>query len=706
MTTLGIAILLAAGLAAAKICQKLHLPSVTGYILAGLLLGPTGIGLITEKSIGNSLDHFTQIALMLIAFGVGEHIELRNLRQHAKSLFYIVIAQSIGPLVLVALAVYFTIIVTSFTVEGWQHRDYIALSVLLGAVSIATAPAATLLVIKELKAKGPITSTLMAVVAIDDGLAVMIFGIAVSMTHTFIGQAGTPFFLSITNSFFEIGLSILLGLACGYALSLVSGKMKDSAESMTVGLSILLLCSELAIFLHLSSLLAGMTAGFTLVNKAERDVRIFRALNHFEPPIYILFFTLAGTHLDIYVLSSAGSIGLVYFTARIIGKVAGVHIGGWISNAIPTVQKYLGYALLPQAGVAIGLIFVISSDDALAQYSAVVTPVVLAGVFLSELLGPIGARYAITRANEANININQTDTAQSDKSDKDNSMTVELIPWTWQLLKPKKHPQDVVVFGAANQQTVAGLARTATILAHYFGAIPMAIRVDRCEKLAEEAFHIEKQEVESMGYSLLTEHIPDHHPASGLVAAVEYNNAKAVVLGYPPVNNGNGNQFQNILDTVARHVSCPVVVVRFYGIMHTERILVPITDIDNLAEVFQIVCALNAIGEHRVELLYMISSTAEPNDVIQKEGEVKEWIANHNKDLEIAIRAVPTVSRVETIIEYSRNVDLVVMGTGSRNTMHRFFFGSLATTVAKKLKKPMILVYNTTKIPPSNHQIW
>ena len=156
MVTLGIAILLAAGLVAAKICQRFHLPSVTGYIIAGLLLGPTGFNLITEESIGHNLDHFTQIALMLIAFGIGEHIEIKKLKKHANSLLWIGVAETSCAFIAVSLSVYLTITLTSFTVEGWLPRDYVALSVLLGAVSVATAPAATLLVVREVEGNRPL----------------------------------------------------------------------------------------------------------------------------------------------------------------------------------------------------------------------------------------------------------------------------------------------------------------------------------------------------------------------------------------------------------------------------------------------------------------------------------------------------------------------------------------------------------------------
>ena len=547
----------------------------------------------------------------------------------------------------------------------------------------------------------------MAIVAIDDGLAIMIFGIAMSITQHFIGQTGDPLYIAIAKSFFEIFQSLFLGLLTGIGLNIVVGRMRNNAEIMTAGLAILLLCGELAIYLHLSPLLAGMTAGFTLINKAERDVRIFRALNRFEPPIYVLFFTLAGTHLDIKALSTAGVIGLVYFLARIVGKIGGVAIGARIANAQKTVRNYLGFALVPQAGVAIGLLFLISSEPTLSIYASVITPVVLAGVFLSELVGPLSARYAVTKAGEINQTTgNSTKPAHRTTGTNGNSQQaaeeVHIIPWTWNPLLPKDNPHDVIAFGAANQNTVAGLARTATILAHYYEATPMAVRVGKSGlNNSEYTFFKETKEVEKMGYNLITECIPDKSIASGLVAAVEYNNAKAVVLGFPL--NGNAKNFQIILEKVVKHVSCPVVVVRFFGPLHTERILIPVTDMEDLAEVYQIICAFDAIGEHKIQLLYMMSSTAEINEIQAKEKDIGLWLLQQQTKVSICVKAVPTESRVTTITSEAEDFDIVIMGATKTRGVQKFFFGSLADAISKELRKPLVIVYNTSRSSVTNN---
>ncbi len=702
MITFSIALLLAAGLIGGKLCQRLHLPSVTGYIIAGLLLGPSFSRIVTEESIGHSLDHFTKIALMLIAFGIGEHIELKKLKSHTRSLLWIGIFETTGAFAAVSVAIYCTITFLGITVEGWGTRDYLALSLLLGAVGVATAPAATLLVIRELKAKGTLTSTLMAIVAIDDGLAIMIFGLAVTITHQLVGQTDTPLLYSVFIGFMEIGGSLAIGLLTGIILIFVLSKLREPGEILTAGLAILLLCSEAAISMHLSPLLAGMAAGFILVNKVERDVRIFRVLNKFEPPIYVLFFTMAGSHLDINSLKSAGIIGVIYFLARITGKILGVALGAQIAKSPLPVKRYLGFALLPQAGVAIGLIFLLSSDPALVVYTSIITPVVLAGVFLSELIGPVSARFALTKAGETGIA--QLPPGPFSKPYNDDSETsssslkgpFSLIPWSWHKLRPPRRPKGYVVFHAIDPLTARGLARMATIFAYHYGALPMSVQIlAPGTALPEKIFQEEYKEVNRMGYTLTTELVPDQDIAAGLVTAVEYNEARAVVLAYPI--EGKVDDFRKRMETVAKHVHCPVAVIRFYGEVHTERILVPLTSLEDLANLYPILLALDSVGEHRLQLLYMMSSTAEQKDVRKKEKEIQAWLKKHDSALSASIHAIPTAARLEIIKEAATTADLIIMGAPQISGVERFLFGSLVDSVARQIKKTLIVIYNAGK---------
>lgn len=698
MVTLGFAILLAAGLLVGKICQRFCLPSVTGYILAGVLLGPSGFDLINRQSVGSNLDHFTNIALVLISFGIGEHLELKKLRRYLHTVAVISVCEAMGAFIFVFGAVFCTIHFTGISVEGWQLQNYIALSLLLAAVGLATAPAATLLVLRELKASGPFTTSLLAIVAIDNGLAIMIFGFVIAFEQQITGAAGGSVYLIFLNGFLSIGKSLLLGMVTGFILDLVLKNLKTKEERMTGGLALLLLCSEAATFLGLSSLLAGMAVGFVLVNRAERDVRLFRALNNFEPPIYVLFFTLAGTHLDIHVLGTAGVLGFIYFLARISGKIIGVALGARISRAPKNIGRYLGFGLVPQAGVAIALIFLIAADPALGEYSTIITPIVLAGVFLSELVGPVISRFAVQQVGEAHgLTEENGNGANSESEPLDDKHLrspdgVSIPPWTWNKLSPRIPSKGVVAFGGSHDATVAGLARFATIFASHRKCLPMAIRVVAPgSEQGTEIFLPELQEVTSMGYPLVTEVVPDKSIASGIVAAVEYNDAKMVVLGAPLY--GVVDDYQNILENVANHVHCPVVLVRFFGQMHTERILVPLVGIAELKEVYSVIVALDRIGEHQIELLYLFYSDEADSVLVAKKEELAGWFAEQEEKVDVDVRVIATDARLKAIQEAASSFDLVVMGASRKNALKKFFFGSLADAVVKKVQKNMLIVY-------------
>ncbi|KAF0190133.1 MAG: Kef-type K+ transport system membrane [Desulfobulbaceae bacterium] len=699
MTTMTIAVLLAAGLLAAKMCQRWRLPSVTAYILAGLLLGPSGFALVTRESLGGGLDHFSHIALMLIAFGVGEHLELKTLRGQARSVLWIAVCEALGAFILVTLALFLVMQLSGLQIEGWAGSDYLVLSILLGAVAASGSPAVTLLVVRELKAHGPFTTSLLAMVAIDSGLALMILGLAVSLVHSILGQAGSSLLLVAGNGLLEIVASLILGVGTGFSLDLAAKRFKNRGEILVGGLALLLLCSEGSVYLGLSPLLAGMAAGFTLVNRAERDVRLFRALNFFEPPVYVIFFTLVGIGFDLKLLGTAGLVGVVYFLTRICGKILGVKVGGRLGQASPVVRQYMGVALVPQAGVAVGLLYFLTGDPALAAYSAITTPVGLTGVFLSQLFGSSCLRSALIRSGEASAGSNQhlPDTCDGLTAEAcvlhlKSTEGVSVPPWVGGKLVPFNAVQRVVVFAAAHHAT-AGLARLATIFAHYCHALPMAVRVQKSgEKEPALQFQSEEKEVAGMGYPLVTEMVPDISVASGLVAAVEYNMAHAVFLGYPP--EGEDGQFQEMLEVVAENVQCPVIVVRFYGELHLERILVPVVDLDELKTVYPLVAALSAIGAHQLELLYLLPSEAREDRMTTERQAVLAWISARGAD--IPVKVVATDSRVQTIQDEAEGYDLVVMGTVRSQGVKKFFFGSLADAMIHGLQKTLLVVYAPT----------
>jgi Kef-type K+ transport system membrane component KefB/nucleotide-binding universal stress UspA family protein len=698
-TTLALAIIMTAGFFTAKLGQFLKLPSVTGYILAGLLLGPSGFSLVSSHESSENLSHFTQIALMLIAFGIGEHLELKKLRRSFKRIGLIALTEICCAFFLVSSACLLAAKLTGVGGGTWVFQDYIALAVLLGAISVATAPAATLHVMREVKASGPLTSTVMTVIAVDNGLAITLFGISLSAVSNLIGIGNQSFPSAFFASIVEISSSLLLGVIIGLVIDFILQHLRNRGEMLTVGLALLLLCGEIARLMEYSALLAGMAAGFTIINRDRRDVRLFRALNTFEPPIHVLFFTLAGAHLDISALT-AGWLGLVYFLFRVVGKYSGSYLGAKMTNAPLVVCQNLGLTLVPQAGVAIGLIFLVDGNPQLHRFSVIITPVVLMGIALSEVFGPLSARHAVERAGESGLllELNKTE----DKQKHING--VEIAPWEWDKLNPANSPAGNVIFGASNIATVAGLARLSTIFAHLYEAMPMAVRVNtqqnhqtaKSQSPAEiELFQAARSEVEKMGYELITKTINGTEIADTIISAANHYSAKAIVLGYPL--EGTALEFERVVDKVADKSPCPVIVVRFTGLLYTEQILVPVIDFNELDSIREIIRALCKSGDHHITLFGVMSQETGKQGLIEARERLENWIFELVSDglATFNCETIAVEERQEAIIAEASNHDLLVMAASRSQGLERLFFGSLAEGVARNCQKPMLMIHGT-----------
>ncbi len=698
--TLALAILLSVGFIGAWLCQLIRLPSVTGYICAGLLLGPSGFNVISANAVGPQLEHFIQIALMLISFGIGEHMEISRLRSSAKSVALIGLSEAIGAFLMVSVGCFVIIKLTGLTDN---LLDELILALLLGSVSIATAPATTMHVIREIKATGPMTTSLLAVVAVDNGLAIMIFGISLAVAGHLVsaGQGGIA--ATISASFMEIIGSLLLGIITALLLDFINNRLRQKGEMLTAGLALLLLCGEAARLLNMSPLLAGMAAGFTIINREHRDIRLFRTFNAFEPPIYVLFFTLAGTHLNLSALTTAGWLGLAYFLCRTVGKIGGAGIGALLSSSPLAVKRYLGLALTPQAGVAIGLIFLINNDPTVHSFADIITPVVLAGIFMSEIMGPIFVKLAIKMAGEIpDTPTTQTPKAQDFPPTSTIPQGVPLPPWTWQKLPTLYRTDRVIVFGASHLATGAALARMATIFANFQQAYPMAAHIiptekyDRKRKENDDALlDVMKAEIHTMGSELYTMTKRNDDIAQGILEVARQSHTKGIVLGHSAMNP---TAFQKIIGQIVAESPCPTMIIKFSGIFHTERILVPFFHPQALETIKTSLRAIAAVGQHKITLLRLMSSSDPMQEVAKAQEQLHHWAINADLSAHTISRSLATDTRKETILTEAERHDLLIMAAPPKKAFpQRFIFGSLHDTIAQECDKTLITIY-----PPCN----
>ncbi|MFW8599998.1 cation:proton antiporter [Desulfobacterota bacterium M19] len=699
--TLALAILLGGGFLSGRLCQLIRLPSVTGYICVGLLLGPSGLNLIPGTAVGNQLQHFIQLALMMISFGIGEHMEIARLRSAARSLALIGIAEACGAFLMVSSGSLLVMKVSGLTAVI-PHAPAVAL--LLGTVSIATAPATVMHVIRENKASGPLTTMLLAVIALDNGLAIMAFGVAMAIVNHLNAAGQGGMLAMISASILEIAGSLIIGVITGLLLDFINSHMSRKSDMLTGGLAILLLCGEAARLLNMSPLLAGMAAGFTVINREHRDSRLFRALNAFEPPIYVLFFTLAGVHLNLAALSTAGWLGLTYFFCRTIGKIGGAGVGSLVSSAPLQVKRYLGLALTPQAGVAIGLIFLISNNPASSAYAEFITQVVLAGVLLSEISGPIFANLALKLADEL-----PADPPPADKNHHISGASlstvpagVPLVPWTWPRLSHLERPEGVVLFGVSHIATGAALARIAAIIAHFHQAYPLMLRVvppayqpDKNRRADDQALISAVQsEVQGMGSELYTIVKEENDVASAILETARQSGAWAIVMGCSPLPVS-----QRICSKIIENAPCPTLIIKFGGVFHTERILVPIISLTGLDEIRIPLRAMAAVGRHKITLLLLMSSSDSDKDIKRASQGLEDWAAAEGLSAVTNCQILATEARKDTVLTEAASHDLLIMAAPPPQALaQRLLFGSLYTAIAQGCEKTMITVYPASNL--------
>lgn len=379
-----LALILFAGLVFGRVVKLAKLPNVTGYLVAGLLIGPFVFRLVPADTV-KGLEVVSEMALAFIAFSIGSEFKYTYLKKVGPMPIVIAIFEGLA-----ATAVVLSVLV----IFGFDME----LALLLGAIASATAPAATIMVIKQYRARGPVTETLMSVVALDDAVALIAFGFAVAIVNMMQNPGETSVVLSILKPVGEILGSLLTGFLLGLAFKFPLRYFKKDSNRLIITCGFVFLGSSLASMLGMSPLLLCMAMSATLVNVSSEGGSILKLADTVTPPIFLMFFVVSGMELDITVLPRVGLIGILYIVFRVAGKIAGTAIGAAIMKAPGTIRKYLGFSLVPQAGVAIGLSLL--AAQLVPQYAQTIRAVVLSATFIYELTGPAMTKAALARAGE------------------------------------------------------------------------------------------------------------------------------------------------------------------------------------------------------------------------------------------------------------------------------------------------------------------
>ncbi|MFC2061266.1 cation:proton antiporter [Elusimicrobiota bacterium] len=387
-TLLSLGLILLLGLIASALIRKIKMPAITAYLVLGIVIGPAVLNIISEKIIISS-GLISNVVLSFIAFSIGQNFSKKRFSEIGNSVVLITIAQGLGAALAVGAAIYFLTNSTMFVVLA------------LAAIAPATAPAAVVMVVREYKAKGRFTDTLLGVVALDDALGLIFFALLLAVLKSIMvlqGEFIPSALWGIYNGLIEVAGAIVLGGVLGLILSLFSKYVNKSTELLIYTLGFVLFNAGLSLYLGFSVLLSSMAMAAVLVNIVEAPFRFFDSIRSIDSPFYLLFFVLAGANLEFNMLKVMGVIGGIYIIARLVGKILGVFIGAQIAGSSSKIKNYLGIGLAPQAGVALGMALIVSS--VFPKEGKLVMSIIVATTVIYEIFGPLLTKVALHAAGE------------------------------------------------------------------------------------------------------------------------------------------------------------------------------------------------------------------------------------------------------------------------------------------------------------------
>jgi Kef-type K+ transport system membrane component KefB/CBS domain-containing protein len=402
LVIIGLAVLF--GTLGAKFFGRFRIPQVVGYIVIGLIVGRTGFKLINAATL-HALEPFNYFALGMIGFMIGGELHRDVFRKYGRQFFILLFAEGFGAFIIVSL-----LVGTIATLVTGNRTVGIALGLVLGAISTATAPAATVNVLWECKARGMLTSAVFAIVALDDALALVLFSLASSAAVGLMGHGEGGILASLTTVAWDLGGGIALGALAGFLLNYLLRRDRNPENALTFIIGALALVIGLGRMLKVDIILAAMVLGMAISNLAPRRSRqAFTIVERFAPPIFVLFFVSVGAQLNLHGLPGwMWALAIPYVLGRTGGKMLGAWTGAIWAKSPPAVRKYLGFCLFSQAGVAVGL-SISASNRFPGDVGNAVIMIIALTTFIVQIIGPPCVKIAVTKAGEAGLNVTEDD---------------------------------------------------------------------------------------------------------------------------------------------------------------------------------------------------------------------------------------------------------------------------------------------------------
>ncbi len=405
-TLLSVSVALLAGLLMTRAFKPFKLPAVTAYLIAGVLIGPYCIGALHMDGIGftsmdavSSLSLISEVALGFIAFSIGNEFRISDLKKTGKQAFVIGVFDALAATLMVDVALFVVHLIM-------PDKLSVAQVITLGAIATATAPAATLMVVRQYKAKGPLTSLLLPIVALDDAVGLIVFAVSFGIAKTL--MSGSVDIISIViNPIVEIVCSLILGAVMGWLLTQLEKLFNSNTNRLNLTIAFVFLTASLAmldfhvgpVHISFSSLLVCMMLGTVFCNICPLSQDLMSGADKWTSPLFALFFVISGAELELSVFADAAivCIGLVYIMFRCVGKYVGSYVSAKVTKCEPQISKYLGITLFPQAGVALGMC---ATAMQLGEQGNLIRNITLFAVLVYELFGPLLTRQALMAAGD------------------------------------------------------------------------------------------------------------------------------------------------------------------------------------------------------------------------------------------------------------------------------------------------------------------
>ncbi len=417
---ISIALMLICGFLMTRLTKLLKLPNVTAYILTGILLGPYCFNMIPSY-VSDGMEFISDIALAFIAFNTGEFFRLSSLKKNGAKTIVITLTESLLASLLIFILTYYVL------------RLQLAFSVVLAALAAATAPASTVMTIRQTGAKGDFVDTLLQVVALDDIVGLIAYSVAISIATASMSGEAFNLFSVVKPLLINLGVLVLGGMF-GFLLKFMMPKKRSNDNRLIISIAMLFAFCGICAVLDISPLLGCMSMGTVYINITDDD-KLFKQLNYFSPPILLLFFVRSGVTFKLDALWDASTavgstplivVGILYFIVRIIGKYFGAFIGCVITKKSKEVRNNLGFALIPQAGVAIGLA-VLGARAIGGEMGSALNTIILASSVLYELVGPVCAKFALFCSGSYSNKLEELVDVEEKNADGQSKTAVELL---------------------------------------------------------------------------------------------------------------------------------------------------------------------------------------------------------------------------------------------------------------------------------------